>query len=227
LKGVSALDITYKFSPRRRSIGLQITTEGKLVVTAPAGASQAMIARAVERHRDWIERTAAARQESWERLQPGTAYLLGQAYRLLAVPGAQKSVELAPGEIRVCQGPRGSEIWPVLKAWYWSRAELHLGPRVRAYAAQMGLKPQLVELRDWKRRWGECHLDGKLRFNWRLILLPPAMIDYVVVHELAHLKVPGHNPRFWRAVEAVLPDYAPRRQWLNREGSALLLWQAE
>jgi predicted metal-dependent hydrolase len=225
-KGVSALDITYKFSPRRRSIGLQVTTEGKLVVTAPAGASRASIGRALERHRDWIERTSAARQEAWERLRPGTAYLLGQAYRLVVVPGGQESVELSSGEIRVRQGPRGPAVWLALKDWYWSRAGVHLGMRVQAYAAKMGLKPRLVELRDWKRRWGECHLDGKLRFNWRLILLSPAVIDYVVVHELAHLQVAGHNPRFWRAVEAVLPDYAQRRQWLNRDGSPLLLWQA-
>jgi predicted metal-dependent hydrolase len=84
-----------------------------------------------------------------------------------------------------------------------------------------------VDLRDWKRRWGECHPDGKIRFNWRLILLPPAIIDYVVAHELAHRLVPGHNRRFWGAVAQVVPDYAARRRWLNRYGTPLLLWQAE
>ena len=65
------------------------------------------------------------------------------------------------------------------------------------FAAFMGLTPGPVELKEWKRRWGECHPDGTLKFNWRLIMCPPEVIDYVVVHELAHLKVPGHNPRFW------------------------------
>jgi hypothetical protein len=89
----------------------------------------------------------------------------------------------------------------------------------------MGLEARTPELRDWKRRWGECQVDGKLRFNWRLILLPPEIIDYVVAHELAHLQVPGHNPRFWREVEAVMPDWAPRRRWLNRYGAPFLLWR--
>jgi predicted metal-dependent hydrolase len=222
---VPKLEITYKFSPRRKSIGLRVTTEGQLVITAPAGASRASITRAVEHHRAWIERTAAARQKAWERLKPGTAYLLGRAYRLRTLPG-EEAVELVQGELRVRQAHQGAGVWPGLRRWYLEQAARHLGGRVRTYAAQMGLQPRLVELRDWKRRWGECHLDGKLRFNWRLILLPPAVIDYVVVHELAHLKVPGHNPRFWGEVKLVLPDYQQQRQWLNQEGSPFLLWQA-
>lgn len=68
--------------------------------------------------------------------------------------------------------------------------------------------------------------QAHLRFNWRLIMLPPEIIDYVVVHELAHLLAPGHNPRFWNVVAAVLPNWQKRRQWLNRYGSPFLLWQA-
>ena len=102
----------------------------------------------------------------------------------------------------------GAELWSRLVAWYAERAFGLLQDRVRHFAAAMGLTPGPVELKEWKRRWGECHPDGTLKFNWRLIMCPPEVIDYVVVHELAHLKVPGHNPRFWGVVEKVLPDYA-------------------
>jgi predicted metal-dependent hydrolase len=102
-----------------------------------------------------------------------------------------------------------------------------LQERVNHFGPAMGLAPGPVELKGWKRRWGECHPDGKLRFNWRLIMCPPKIIDYVVVHELAHLAVPGHNRRFWSVVAKVLPDYAARRRWLDRDGSPLLLWQPE
>ncbi len=84
-----------------------------------------------------------------------------------------------------------------------------------------------MELKEWKRRWGECHPDGALKFNWRLIMLPAEIIDYVVVHELAHLKVPDHSPRFWSVVAKVLPDYDSRRAWMNRSGTPFLLWRAE
>jgi predicted metal-dependent hydrolase len=82
-----------------------------------------------------------------------------------------------------------------------------------------------LEVRDWRRRWGECHPDRTLRFNWRLVLLPPEILDYVVVHELAHLIVPGHPPPFWQEVGKYLPDYAPRRRWLKQYGGPFLLWR--
>jgi len=221
------LEIDYRFSPRRRSIGLRVTTDGRLVVTAPLGASRASIDQALARHRDWLERTVAARRLAWKQLQPGRAFFLGRAYQLLADPGNQETVELGEEAIRVQWLRKSSGPWRALAAWYQRQAAAQLAPRVGVYAARMGLKPRVTEFKEWKRRWGECHPDGKLRFNWRLILLPPEIIDYVVVHELAHLQVPGHNPRFWRVVAAILPDWAARRQWLNCEGSPFLLWQLE
>jgi len=221
------LEIEYRLSPRRRSIGLMVTAQGKLVVSAPAGTSGAKIQAALARHRAWIRKKVAERQEAWDRLQEGTAYFLGQPYRLVAAPGTGDQVELGSGEMRVRSGAPGEDRWTLLKAWYRRQAELFLHERLRHYEAQLGLQVGVLELRDWKRRWGECHVGGRLRFNWRLILLPPAIIDYVVAHELAHLTVPGHNGRFWRVVEQVVPDYAERRRWLNRYGTPLLLWQAE
>jgi len=222
------LEIEYRFSSRRRSIGLAVTAQGKLVVSAPAGTSRANIQRALERHRDWIRQKVAERREAWGRLKEGMAYFLGQSYRLAAPDlEGKEAVELGLREIRVRPQGAGSDLWTPLKAWYRQQAKIFLDERVRHYGVEMGLAVRGLELRDWKRRWGECHVDGKLRFNWRLILLPPGIIDYVVVHELAHLQVPGHNPRFWRQVGQVVPDYASRRRWLNRYGTPFLLWQAE
>jgi hypothetical protein len=221
------LEIEYRFSRRRRSIGLMVNTRGQLVVSAPVGTSQANIRRALERHGAWIKAKMAERREAWDRLGEGDAFYLGQAYRLQPAPAAGAAVELGLRELRVRPNVPGSDLWPPLKAWYRGQAELFLGERVRHFGVEMRLAVRGLELRDWQRRWGECHPDGKLRFNWRLILLPPDIIDYVVVHELAHLKVPGHNPRFWGVVGEVLPDHAARRRWLNRYGTPFLLWQAE
>jgi predicted metal-dependent hydrolase len=218
------LNIEYRVSPRRRSIGLKVTTQGQVVVTLPRGTSQADLTRALEKHRAWIERRVAERTAAWGRLKEGEAYFLGQPLRLTALRGAPGSVSLNDNAIRV---PiiDDADLWPRLTAWYREQALRLLQERVRHRGTQMGLKPGPVELKEWRRRWGECHPDGTLKFNWRLILCPPAVIDYVVVHELAHLKVPGHNPRFWGQVAKVLPDYAARRRWLNREGAPFLLWQ--
>jgi predicted metal-dependent hydrolase len=223
---IEDLDIEYRVSSRRRSIGIMVTTEGKVVVSLPRGAGRESLARALEKHGAWMARRVAERREAWGRLKEGEAYFLGQAYRLRAGGGPPGAVCLKGGEIRVALDD-GAELWPQLSAWYREEALGRLRERVRHWGARMGLTPGPVALKEWKRRWGECHPDGKLRFNWRLILCPPAVIDYVVVHELAHLKVAGHSPRFWGQVATVLPDYAARRGWLNREGAPFLLWRAE
>jgi predicted metal-dependent hydrolase len=226
MKEFDDLEIEYKFSRRRKHIGLMVTAVGKLVVTSPAGTSRDTIARALDHHRAWIARKTAARQAAWEPLKDGVAFFLGKPYRLRAVRAAAAPVELGREEMRVALAAAAQDPWKVLKSWYRLQAESLIRARVDYYGAQMRLTVGPVEMREWKRRWGECHPDGKLRFNWRLVMLPPEVVDYVVVHELAHLKVPGHNPRFWREVAAVLPDYAGRRQWLDHAGTPFLLWQA-
>jgi predicted metal-dependent hydrolase len=222
---LKTLDIEYRRSPRRKSIGIQVTVEGKVMVTLPRGVSRENLRQALAKHRAWIQRQVAERQAAWENLQEGTAYYLVRAFRLRPLPGEPGAVFLNRNEIRVPL-PDGADLWPRLVAWYREQALPFITARVRRFGAPMGdLQPGPVELKDWKRRWGECHPDGTLKFNWRLIMLPPEIIDYVVVHELAHLKVPGHNPRFWGQVAAVLPDYPTRRRWLNRAGAPFLLWR--
>ncbi len=219
------LDIEYRVSPRRRSIGIQVTNEGRVVVSLPRGTSQAHLSQALEKHRAWIAAKVAERRAAWSRLQDGQAYFLGQPHRLIVLPSSKEPVTLHGQEIRVPLSPGQTDPWPPLRTWYAERALRLLAERVRHYASLMRARPGPVELKEWKRRWGECHPDGKLRFNWRLIMCPPEVIDYVVVHELAHLAVAGHNPRFWTHVAKVIPDYASRRQWLNRDGAPFLLWR--
>ena len=136
------LEIEYRFSPRRRSIGLTVTAEGKLVVAAPRGTSKAHLARAVARHRDWIEQKATERREAWARLQEGTVYFLGRLYRLTTANHGREPVVLQDGEIRVQPGAAGS-LWPALRAWLEQRADAHIQDRVAHYAPEMGVKARL------------------------------------------------------------------------------------
>jgi predicted metal-dependent hydrolase len=217
-------EVSIRRSRRRRTIGLTVTAAGEVVVAAPVGVSAATLRQALARHRAWLEEKLAARQDAWDRLPPGSVFLQGQAYRLALAPEAAAPVALAGREIRV-RAASAAAAWPSLVAWYLRDADRVIRGRVAHYARLMDLKAVPVELKEWQRRWGECHPGKALRFNWRLILLPPEILDYVVVHELAHLIVPGHPPGFWRVVEQTLPDYRPRRQWLNRYGRPFLLWR--
>lgn len=103
------------------------------------------------------------------------------------------------------------------------RAAWRFKQRVVYYAEQMGVSYGRITVRDQQTRWGSCSTQGNLNFNWRLILAPQEVLDYVVVHELAHRVEMNHSERFWSVVESVLPDYRQRRQWLRKHGDMLML----
>ncbi|MBM3925440.1 MAG: M48 family metallopeptidase [SAR202 cluster bacterium] len=110
---------------------------------------------------------------------------------------------------------RRAAIARAFETWYRRHALEYLGQRVTPWSAAMGLKPAEVIVREQRHRWGSCTAKGVLRFNWRLIQLDPEIIDYVVVHELAHLAVLNHSPRFWQRVERSMPDYRDRLKRLR------------
>ncbi len=161
---------------RRRTLGLEVTREGHVIVRAPLRASSASIERFVRDHMDWIAR-AQARQRA----------------RLKAHP--------EPDEARQAELMR--------------RAREELPPKVTYYAQRMGLKPAGVRITSARTRFGSCSAQNRLCFSWRLMDYPDAAVDYVVVHELAHIVHKNHGPRFWALVEQYMPDYRARRALLR------------
>jgi len=107
--------------------------------------------------------------------------------------------------------------------WYQARATERLTARVNRWAAIAGYAPTATLVRSQRQRWGSCGADGTLRFNWRIIMAPPALIDYVVVHELVHLRTRNHSAEFWAGVRDLLPDYRLRRALLREVGPGLTL----
>ncbi|MCK5254807.1 MAG: M48 family metallopeptidase, partial [Deltaproteobacteria bacterium] len=89
------------------------------------------------------------------------------------------------------------------------------------YVNEIGKRPRIVKVKEQKRRWGSCTAKGNLYFNWRCVMAPSAVIDYIVVHEMSHLAIPNHSKRFWQKVGSVLPDYKKRRKWLKDNGLRL------
>ncbi len=226
-RGPGKLCYQLRVSRRRRSVGLTITDTGDLVVHAPRGLSREAIHRVLAKNRAWVEGKQAKCREALEQVQAGRVYYLGVAYRVQVLPRSPAGLQWVGDVVRLEVENSAADPWPQLLDWYQREAAALLAQRVHYFAARLGLTPPRLELRHWRRRWGECHVGGHLRFNWRLILLPPDIVDYVVVHELAHLLVPGHSPAFWRQVGKCLPDYAARRRWLKDYGSVFLYWKLE
>ncbi|MGQ9688554.1 MAG: M48 family metallopeptidase [Desulfobaccales bacterium] len=196
-----------------------------MVLHAPQGLSRAAVCRIIEKNLAWIEKKRAALREAQARVEAGKAYFRGQAFPLALIRAGQDQVSLTGGLVRVSVETPATDPWPRLVSWYCRQAETFLTQSVRQFSGLMQVAPPPLELRSWRRRWGECRADGRLRFNWRLILLPPEILDYVVVHELAHLLIPGHPPRFWQEVRKYLSDYDAHRRWLKLYGGPFLFWR--
>ncbi len=143
-----------------------------------------------------------------------------------AIPGRRSTVERAGGEaedelvVSIATGER-RPLERILGTWFRERAATAVDGAVAAHAAALGVRPSKVDLRDPRSRWGSASRQGRLMFSWRLVLAPPASLETVVVHELAHLRVFGHGPAFWALVASRRPSHLGDRAWLRRHAHAI------
>ena len=152
---------------------------------------------------------------------------LGKHYRLKVEAGGTGGAKLRNGYL--CVGVpssvknREASIRQALEAWYRQHALAKLEEKTARYAKLIGVEPQSVAIKTFRGRWGSCSRDGKLVFNWMIIVAPHRIVDYVVVHELCHLRHHDHSPVFWRCVEGAIPDYRVCRAWLKANARRLEL----
>ena len=217
---------------RRKTIELTVDEPGLVAVAAPAGTPAEQIEATVRRRAGWIIRHAGAASAA----PPPRRFVSGES-----LPYLGRSVLLT---VRACEGAdvavrfhhwrfdidvprslhgqeRADKVRAAFEAWYRERAALKLPPRVERVASHLGVRSKAVLIRDQRRRWASCAPDGTLRFNWRAIMAPPALVDYIVAHELAHLRVRGHTPEYWAVVAQAVPDYRRRREQLREIGPLL------
>ncbi len=127
-----------------------------------------------------------------------------------------------PGSVPPAQVPGHTR--HLAERWLKAQARHHLQIRVNDLAGRLGVTPGPITVKDTRSRWGSCSAKGHLSFSWRLIMAPPWIIDYLVAHELAHLRELNHSPRFWEVVRSVCPDFKSHRVWLRAAGDRLMSW---
>jgi hypothetical protein len=211
----------------RKSIGLQITRDARLIVRAPFFASEDYIYKLIQRKESWIK----TRQEYFRHQQnktavrkfiPGEKFLfLGQAYPLMVVENLPKAV-IFDNSLMISPIVLGNAR-DHLKSWYTAQALDHISQRVEYYAQWTGLKYKSIKINNAATRWGSCGYKDTLNFTWRLIMAPARVVDYVVIHELMHLKQKNHSHKFWAEVTKIMPDYKQDERWLKQNGH-LLVW---
>ena len=230
-----AIVYTVVRSPRRRKT-MTITLDARegVVVAVPARTSAADVRDLIVKRAGWIRHHLAARgsEVPTQALAERDSLLyLSLRLPLVFVPVAARRVAVAFDgeiiEIRVAahleDAIRDAAIEQALIRWYRVQAADELVTRTAHWSELAGCTPCTVLIRDQRRRWASCNADGTLRFNWRLVMAPPTLIDYVVVHELAHLHVRNHSPAFWEEVARLMPDYRLRRTHLKQIGPTLAL----
>jgi predicted metal-dependent hydrolase len=210
-------------SPRARRYILRLRPDGIVRVTIPPRGSRREAIEVVERHRPWIERQwrqRMAERRAHEVWQDGTRILFRGREVALAVSVARQGwrVAFADQSLHV---PSSGRIRDGVEQRLRLLAEQELEPRLRRFAAQHGLAVKQVTVRNQRTRWGSCSRGGCISLNWRLVQMPPAVADYILLHELMHLRQANHSRRFWREVEAVCPGYRDAEAWLRRSGRSL------
>ena len=216
---------------RRRSIGFTVGADG-LAVRAPGWVTLAAVDAALHDKADWILRKlgeAQARQRRQEdaRIAWGDGALLpylGGQLALRIDPTQRRAGQCLPGDLGRPElylglplGAQSAQIRDAAQAWFMRQARTHFTSRLDHFAPRLGVQYRSLRLSSAATRWGSARSDGSIRLNWRLLHYRESIIDYVVAHELSHLRVMDHSPRFWDVVHSVVPDYAELRQQLRAQ----------
>ena len=222
---VDGLRVDVVLSARRQTLELSVERDGALVVRAPVRASRDRLEAFVREKQAWAYRKLAAK-EAIRPLLPAKEFVsgegfsyLGRSYRLLLVAAQRTPLRLEAGRFRLLRSEARHGRAHFIR-WYTEHGKVWLRPRVAAWARRVDVEPAGVEVRDLGYRWASCGRKGALNFNWSTILLPPSVVDYLIVHELIHLSDRNHTPAFWKSVERAMPDFARRRAWLAEWGAA-------
>jgi predicted metal-dependent hydrolase len=216
-----------RYSKRRKTIGITVERDRSVVVTAPEGTQDAVIARVMERKRAWVldkvrheQKLSDPPHPPGKELVSGESLLyLGREYPIEIVDNGRYAIQFT--DRFLIPKARAASRYSVFREWLRARAAEYIMPRVAERARALGVTYSAVNITDARTRWGSCTPQGRLNFNWRLIKAPPFVIDYIIVHELAHLIEPNHSPAFWNIVEVQIPQAAQAKEWLRRHGELL------
>jgi predicted metal-dependent hydrolase len=214
-------------NPRARRYIIRVRPDAIVRVTIPRGGSQRGAAEFVARHTHWIDAqltrlTRAAGHASAPLAAGDLVPVRGVPTAVTVEPAARGRMKVRLGDAPACLAPAASDVRLAVTAALRALAQRELPGRLLVLASQHGLAVSRVTIRNQRTRWGSCATTGAISLNWRLVQMPPEVRDYVLVHELMHLREPNHSRRFWRHVARACPWHLKAREWLRREGKALL-----
>ncbi len=232
--------VTYSIreSKRARHLRFKIDPQNGLQVVVPAGTEVKGLDRLLRKRQGWIlkhlGRIEAAKSNGAERQfitveqliflgEPHELEVIATRYANRATVARQASTVRVRLKADVREASRSAEVRIALESWYRAQARQYIRERAASLAGAYGFQYGRITIRGQRTRWGSCSSKGNLNFNWRLMMAPPAAIDYVIIHELCHLREPNHSPAFWALVAKYCPDYEHWKRWLKDNNAQLYL----
>lgn len=222
---------------KNKNISIRIAPDGVVRVTSPSFVTDSYIHEVVYKRADWILSSIenikeAARGVLNRRYSRGDRVVyLGKEYNLKVIEEveAENRIRFDGEDFEVHVDPEGEEeerersIREGLTQWYRHEAFRKLKERTRFYSEILKLYPNNIKVKEQKSLWGSCSSKDNINFNWKLIMAPQAVLDYIVVHELCHLRHRDHSKSYWNLVEGIIPDHKEKRKWLKENGRSLMV----
>jgi predicted metal-dependent hydrolase len=220
MPAAGAIDYSIRRSDRARRVRVTVHPEGEVEVVLPRRARDRDAAAAVVELRPWIERRLAEAHALRAQLEArgATVPFLGESLDLVPEPGRTRAHRRGDALLV----PAG-DAHPAIERWYRRTARAEVVPRLDEAVAALGAEYASVRIANQRTRWGSCSSTGAMSFNWRLLLAPEEVLDYVIWHEACHLRHLDHSRRFWALLERHRPDYREPKAWLRRHGGTLVL----
>ena len=219
LPGPPPIPVSLRVSARARRLSLRVSAlDGKVSLTLPRRVPLREAEAFLREREDWIRGHVQATPAPVHLSPGGTVPFAGVPHRLVVAGG--RTARLGDGVITLpASAPEktGARVAALFKL----QARARLTAASTGYAEALGRQFSAITLRDTRSRWGSCSPQGRLMYSWRLVMAPPAVLDYVAAHEVAHLVEMNHSSAFWALLEKLMPDYKRHRQWLRRNGASL------
>ena len=221
------MDYKVEYSKRRKTVGIFVERDRQVIVRAPEELPADKIAAIVESKKKWIEAKIndthkyPEKPEKKEFVSGESMMLLGRNYNLLVVKEYFEEVRFDGASFQI-SSYCPSQANELFLAWYKDYALREIEPMAKSFAQKLGVNYNSCAISEtMKYRWASCTPKGNINFNWRIIKAPRFVIEYLIVHELAHLRVPNHSPEFWNIVSIQVPMYEEAKLWLRDNGQIL------
>jgi predicted metal-dependent hydrolase len=234
--GTTTIDYSVEYIKGKKDVSLSVCLSEGVKLIAPEGIDSRQLETILYKKAPWILKKKNALDEvvispSSKEYVSGEKYAyLGRNYRLKVNKNDQLTKPLLvfkngrflaevpdnmmPAEIR-------TELYLLFKEWYIAQGYKRINERLKIYCPKMDLEPAKVAFKEQQKRWGTCTKEGTIYLNWRIMMAPMSVVDYVLVHELAHLKYADHSSDYWSFVRSIIPDYEQRKDWLRVNGLLL------